>query len=883
MPLAAGHKIGPYQILSLLGAGGMGEVYRAQDTRLNRQVALKVLPPAFANDPERMARFTREAQTLAALNHPNIAAIHGIEGNAIVMELVEGHDLKGPLPIDEALPIARQIADALEAAHERGIVHRDLKPANIKITPQGAVKLLDFGLAKAINEDPDDNSNSPTMSLAMTSAGVILGTAAYMAPEQARGKKVDRRADIWAFGLVLLETLTGRQTYTGETIADTLASVMKEAPDLAGLPASTPPAIRKLIGRCLEKDPVRRLSWIGEARHVIDDSISGVQPEIAATPASKGTPLWATALLGVAALAGLAGTALHLRETRAVQPMVRFQVPPPEKGAFRNGGFALSPDGRKLAFIASDQRNIPMIFVRPLDAVQAVPVAGTEGAASNVFWSPDSRHLAFLVGSRLVRIDSAGGPSMTLCTTGGNPIIGGAWSSQGVILYGTNTGGLWRVSQSGGNCTHLTKPDTAHGEFALMRPSFLPDGQHFLYVTRRPNMNNYIYLASLDGGQPKKLADSNMAGQYVPPQDASANGHLLFMRQGTLMALPLNPKTFDPAGEPAPLAQQVGSRLALGYFSVSQNGVLAFRSGGAGSQYPLIWFDRSGKRGEALGPALNYSALALSRDGKRLAVSGYAEPNSSDVWTMDLARGIPTRLTFNPWPEEYPAWSPDGAYIAYSAELAATGSAAWGIYRKPSNGSGSEELLYQEAARLFVNDWSPDGKYILFGGSPRIAGPSQLWLLPLSGAKPEDRKPISYVSGNAISGFGKFSPDGRWVAYTSEENGSAEVYVQSIPSGGGKFQISTNGGTQPVWRADGSELYYLAGNGYLTAVEVQTSSQFQMGKQTPLFYEQLGYGITYAARYAVTNDGKRILGAPAKEEADQPITVVMNWTAMLKK
>ncbi len=885
MPLAPGHRIGPYEIVAPLGVGGMGEVYRANDTNLGRQVALKVLPPAFANDAERMARFKREAQTLAALNHPNIAAIYGIEGNAIVMELVEGADLKGPLPVDEALKIARQVIDGLEAAHERGIVHRDLKPANIKVTPAGVVKILDFGLAKAIETEPADMGNSPTMSLAMTSAGMILGTAAYMAPEQARGKQVDRRADIWAFGLVLLEMLTGKQTYSGDTVADTLVAVLSKDPPLESLPAGTPAAVRRLLTRCLQKDPTRRLPWIGEARFALEDAGEAPAPVV-----KRGVPIWAAAVLGGLALVGLAGTVLHVREPAPERPVMRFEIPPPGEAGFGGGAFNLSPDGRKLAYMAIGPKKTPVVYVRPLDSTAPAMIAGTEGVRFNVFWSPDSRNLGYMIGNSLFRVDVNSAATEKLCTASGS-IVGGAWSQNGTILYGTNAGGLWKVSQAGGACTQATRSDSSQGELGHMRPMFLPDGDHFIYITRAAGQDKgMIYLASLDSAQRKKLAGpARTAGMYSAPQEGSPYGHLIYLREGSLLAQTLDPKTFDPVGEPVQLAEHVGSRLALGFFSVSRNNILAFRGGKTGSVRLLTWFDREGRSGDRFGPLLAFNALAFSRDGKRLAISGYGEDGNTDVYVVDMARGVPTRFTFNPWMETNPAWSPDGNTIAYSAEDGAVGAANWCIFRKPSNGAGKEELLYKHNTgnRLTVTDWSPDGKHIMFStlreGSGNSSAVQELRLLPVSGDKPEDRRPILYLSEPHNLFQGKFSPDGRWVAYVSDESNTNQVFVQSFPAGAGKFQVSQGGGVQPSWRADGKELYFIGANGLLYAAEVQTQSQFQIGAVKPLFQTSLNFVADSAPRYVVTPDGKRILSSSIGDDETAPITVVLNWTGLLRK
>jgi Tol biopolymer transport system component len=617
--------IAHYRISGKLGEGGMGAVYRSTDTKLDREVAIKVLPDAFARDGDRMARFTREAKVLASLNHPNIAAIYGVEDRALIMELVEGHDLRGPLPTSTARNYARQIAGALDAAHEKGIVHRDLKPANIRNTPDGGVKVLDFGLAK-LGEPANDSpaaSDSPTMTSSATRMGVIMGTAAYMSPEQARGQKVDKRADIWSFGVAFYEMLTGRRLFGGDTVSDTLAAVLKTDPDWSALPPDTPPAIRRLLRRCLDRDRKQRLADIADARLEIDEAMGGAPepPALAAVPQARAAWRWWNAILALVALAGLAVAAEHFRETPPEPAAVRFQIPAPENASFGDMGLALSPDGRQLAFIATGADGRPMLWVRPLDSISAHALPGTEGATLLPFWSPDSRVIAFMVQGKVKKIEAAGGPPQTLCEVPGN-VIGGSWSRDGVVIFGTPSGGLFRVPQAGGTPTRLTPSDDPNGEFGHLRPWFLPDGRHFLYFSRSVKQEVVgIYLATLDGKERRRLVATSQGGAYAPPAAGSRNGHLMFLREGTLMALPLDARRFEPAGDPFPVAEQVGARLAMGFFSVSGNGVLAYRNGAAASRSQLVWFDRQGRALGAIGPPGDYgSGPTLSPDGNRAAV-----------------------------------------------------------------------------------------------------------------------------------------------------------------------------------------------------------------------------------------------------------------------
>jgi hypothetical protein len=588
------------------------------------------------------------------------------------------------MTVSEMLPVARQIAEALEYAHEKGIIHRDLKPANIKLTPEGRVKVLDFGLAKALSADSaaSDPTSSPTLTMRATMAGVIMGTAAYMSPEQARGGHTDKRSDIWAFGVMLYELLTGHQVFGGDTVSDSLAAVLKTDPDWTALPPDTPPAIRRLLRRCLERDRRKRLSDIGDARLEIDEALAGpadILPAPPAPPQRRGTIVhrWATAALALAALGGVAVAVVHLREAAPAPAPVRFQVPPPENVSFGNYGMALSPDGRKLAFITfAGGRS--MLWVRSLESLTAQALPGTEGAGFLPFWSPDSRFIGFFVQSKLKKVDASGGPPQTLCEIAGNALIGGSWSSDGVIVFGYNAGGLYRVSQAGGVPTKVTTSDQSRGELGHLRPWFLPDGRHFLYVTR--GGQPAIYLGSLDGTASKRLVTASQAGAYAPPLSGSEHGHLLFLREGTLMAQPMNPRSLELAGEPFPLAEQVGSSLAMGFFSVSANGVLSYRSGTSGGISQLAWFDREGKLlGSVNAPDGPTGDLMLSPDGKRLAIGKMDQAGNGDIWVIDMARGAPTRFTFDSAVDAHPVWSPDGRRLVFASNRAG-GPGAFDIY-----------------------------------------------------------------------------------------------------------------------------------------------------------------------------------------------------------
>jgi len=904
-----GTTLGVYQILEKLGEGGMGVVYRARDTRLGRDVALKVLPAAFANDPQRMARFEREAHVLASLNHANIATLYGVEESggvrALVMELVEGPTLAeriaaGPLPLEEALPLARQMTDALELAHEKGVTHRDLKPANIKVTPQGAVKLLDFGLAKALDDEPGASGgpHSPTLSLAATRAGMILGTAAYMSPEQARGTPVDQRADIWSFGVVLYEMLVAKQLFGGEMVSDSLAAVITKEPDWEALPADTPAVIRQLLVRCLRKPLRSRLQAIGEARIAIEEHLAAV-PSSPHPPISSSQPLtpvapspsrvvpylgWllAAALLVVAAVLGL----VHFRETSPERPVVRFVIPAPEKGSFRGLAPVISPDGRRVAFITSAADGQFALWVRPIDSLEAQRLPGTEGAAYP-FWSPDSRFIGFNAGAKLKKIEASGGPSQTLCDS--PTFASGAWSRNGVIVFGSFLVGalLQRVSAAGGTTALLTTLDSFRQEVSHSQPHFLPDGRHFLYFVRSGQTEHSgVYLSALDSKDRKRLLGTESSAAYSPPRQGNL-GHLLFLRDGTLMAQSLDAVKLELAGDPFPVAEQVGSAFGVSFFSVSANGVLAYRTGG-GQQSQPSWFDREGKPLGTAGAPGNYITVALSPDGTQVALARTdPQANNTDLWLHDLRRGIPSRFTFHPSNDQHPIWSPDGSRIVYASGR----DGPFNLYQKVSSGSGSEEALLQSGESKRPHDWSRDGRFIVYSSEGPKAG-SDLWVLPVRPAG-ADRKPMPYLKTEFSESHAQFSPgpDGapggapRWMAYASNESGRTQVYVQPFPASGGKSQISSEGGYQPRWRRDGKELFFIAPDARLMSVEVKAAPKFEATVPKALFQTRIfAVSAQFAHYYDVAPDGRRFLiNSQLQETASAPITVVMNWREGLKK
>ncbi len=880
MPLSTGTRLGSYEILAPLGAGGMGEVYRAKDTKLKREVALKVLSDAFARDPERMARFQREAEVLAALNHPQIAAIYGLEGNALVMELVEGENLSGPLPMETAILYARQIAEALEYAHEKGIIHRDLKPANVKITPDGMVKVLDFGLAKAIEDQgtPGDPSNSPTLTLGATRVGVIMGTAAYMSPEQASGKTADRRSDIWSFGAVLYEMLSGRRAFEGESVSDTLASVLKLDPDFSAMPAETPGSIRNLIRRCLTKDRKQRLQAIGEARIVLEapEAVAASPPMGSETRAGF---LWWAAVIVLLAISGVALWEWLKPRPPELRAVIRFTTPLQGKGLMPPP--AVSRDGSRVAIVVSAGEPIKL---RILDQFESRPIPGTEGAFF-VCFSPDGQSIAFLSGNgSLKKVPVSGGAALTLAE--GLPNAGGplSWGEDGSILFGSDAG-LMRIPLAGGKPENILPVDRKKGEFLFSAPQLLPGGRIVLFTIAgaRGIASTQLAALNLQTREKKILLDGVGSGWYAPTGPDPSLGHIVYGLNGSLFAV-----TFDvnrlQVGSPAPVLDGVMGVGAFTTFGFSDSGTLVYVTGSPLDMgtATLAWVDRKGSERPVAAPSRDYmsSTLRLSPDGGR-AVTTIRDAGtlSVDLWLYDLIRGVPTRITFGGINVE-PVWTPDGKRLIYGFSNAGQRGELRSV---PADSSGSPStILASDALVSSPASVSPDGK-VLLGTRPRARdavaqGGRDIWTLALEGA-PAELKPAPFLESPYNKGQARFSPDGKRVAYASNESGRDEIYVVPYPNTGGKTQISTEGGTAPQWARNGRELFYRSGN-RMMAVEVESGAAFRAGAPKMLFERA---GLTDG--FDVAPDGQRFLvikpGAAPAQAGE--LRVVVNWFEELRR
>jgi Tol biopolymer transport system component len=893
MTLATGVRLGPYEILTPLGAGGMGEVYKARDTRLDRAVAIKVLPSHLSDNPDLKQRFEREARAISQLSHPHICALYDVgshEGTEyLVMELLEGQTLadrleKGPLPTDQVLKFGVEIADALDKAHRHGIIHRDLKPGNVMLTKSG-VKLLDFGLAKTLAPSRAESLSSlPTEAeRPLTEKGTIMGTFQYMAPEQLEGKEADPRTDIFAFGTVLHEMATGRKAFSGSSRASLIGAIMNtEPPPVSSVQPMTPPALDHVVRRCLAKEPDDRwqsaadvaseLKWVAEA-----GSQAGAPAAVVSRRKSR--ERLASLVATAAAFAALFFGAAFFRGTRETTPAVRASILPPEKAHFSFAGdnagpVAVSPDGRKIAYLAAGAGR-PMLYVRAIDGILASPLPGTEDSRFP-FWSPDSRTLGFFSEGKLKRTDvAAGGSPATICDAP-NP-RGGTWSRDGVILFEPDTQvPIYRVAATGGTPIPVTK--IAASDYSTHRwPVFLPDGKHFLYLAadhgHPQSEKTGVFFASLDGKENRRLVHTLSEALYC-------SGNLLFLRENSLLAQPFDPSAGRFLGDPTPVAEGVEFDLSTwhGVFSVSEGNILAYQPGAFGASTRLIWYDRAGKVLGTLGGVENFAGdVRISPDGRRVAAA--AGDPVSDVLIFDVASGVKTRLTFSPSFNVAAAWSFDGAQILFSSSRQKSGRVS--VYIKPSGGTAPEQALLPDSTVDHVSDdWSRDGRYIAFNETTGgIGRGSKIWLLPLFG----DRKPYPLLSEHGgDESWSVFSPDSRWVAFDEFTSGAPKIFVVPARGPGGKWQVSTAGGYRPRWRGDGREIYYIGPDLTLMAAEVDgTGSEFHVGSVKPLFRTHAVSNPAYA--YDVTPDGQRFLINSLEAEESTPITLVVNWNAALKK
>ena len=877
-----GKKLSHYKVLEKIGQGGMGEVYRAEDTNLSREVAIKVLPEQFTQDPQRLARFEREAKLLASLNHPNIAAIYGLEEadgvRFLALELVPGDTLaervaKGPMPVEEALEVCRQIAEGMEAAHENGVIHRDLKPANVKVTPAGQVKILDFGLAKAFEAEPPvtDISQSPTLTEEMTRAGVILGTAAYMSPEQAKGEAVDKRADIFAFGCVLYELLTGKRTFDGKTITETLAKILEGEPNWVALPDSTPLRIKELLQDCLQKEAHDRLHDIANVRIQIKkalkepasptDVVSAIQPVQQRWGMTVG-------LVVGAVIAGLAAWLL-MQPSSPEQPLSRFVIrlsPPVVLLIGNSNALAISPDGRHFVYRGVGEGG-RQLYLRSLDDFVDKPIPGTEGYSGSPFFSPDGKSIGFFADNKLKKTSLAGGSPITLCDalSGGRS---GDWFEDTIVFGATlpSGRGLYQVSANGGEPEMLATVNSDEGEGAYSDPDFLPDGKDFLFNIRL-DTGFQTALLSLETGEQKVLLENARQARYL------STGHLVYeqSRTGNLMVVPFDLAALEETGDSVPVVQGVRqSPVGSVDYAISDNGTLVYvpSTSTGGFRLTLVWVDRQGQATPLIEDRQVYFGPRLSPDGQRVAVEVRSDVNQGgDIWIYDIGHGTRMRLTVE-GTNQSPVWTPDGTRVTFNSIR----DGPRDLYWKPADGSGQAEPLLKSENALVPASRSPDGELLAFYDT---SGARDIWVLPREG----DASPFVATAFDERSSM--FSPDGRWLAYVSDESGRDEVYVQPYPGPGGKWPISTEGGTEPRWSADGRELFYRLGD-KMMVVEVQSEPAFTSGRPQLVFEGPYLLG-TSVANYDISPDGQRFLMIKVEEGQQDQINVVLNWFEELKR
>jgi serine/threonine-protein kinase len=909
-----GTTINHFKVIEKIGQGGMGEVYRAEDTNLSREVAIKVLPEQFTQDPQRLARFEREAKLLASLNHPNIAAIHSFEHaddvHFLVLELVPGETLqervaKGPVPVEEALEVCRQIAEGVEAAHAKGVIHRDLKPANVKVTPEGKVKILDFGLAKAFEEEisPADMSQSPTLTEEMTRAGVILGTAAYMSPEQAKGKPVDKRADIFAFGAVLYELLTGKRTFEGETITETIASVLKSEPDWEKLPGDTPGRIKELLEDCLQKDPHDRLHNIANVRIQIKKALSEpatVSPN-GPTMATQPAPLRRTITLGLAVLAGaaLGVTIWSLMRSPFLPPatlkQLVIQLPSTAPLAVETWrpAVAFSPDGSRLVYVAN-RDGTRQLYLRQMDRLEATPIPGTEGGHSP-FFSPDGQSVGFIVGYDLKKVSVSGGAPEPLAHI--SPVTRGAsWGPDDTIIFTpSQNGGLSRTSAVGNAASPyafsdasshpmeaqiLTTPDPTKGEYSHRWSQFLPGGKTVLFTidTGGSFDEARIGVLSLETGKVNVLLDGGTNARYSP------TGHIVFSRAGALLAVPFDLERLERTGDPVTVVEGILMEPGgAAHFTFSDDGSLAYVPGAMlVPDRKLVWVNRQGEVDPLPAEAREYMHPSLSPDGKQLAVT-IREGSNYDVWVSEVERGSLGRLTSHPGEDFAPIWTPDGKQVTFASEMTGTGPILWW---RPADASGPQELLLEreEGRGQYPSSWSPDGQTLAFTDLLDPVKGQDIWMLPLEGKQ----EPWAFLDTEFEESGAMFSPDGRLLAYTSNETGRDEVYLQpfSVTGPRGTKQVSVGGGAEPLWAPDSRELFYRDGD-KMMAVAIETEPELSVGTPRLLFegrFLPVLSGDEPGSSYDISPDGERFLMIQREQDlVPTEIIVILNWFEELKR
>ncbi|HEV8366624.1 MAG TPA: protein kinase [Pyrinomonadaceae bacterium] len=904
MSLSPNSQLAHYTIISKIGAGGMGEVYRARDTRLDREVAIKLLPAEVSSDPDRLKRFEQEARATSALNHPNILTVYdiGTENGSpyIVAELLEGEELRdrldaGQIPLRKAIDYAQQIVSGLSAAHEKGIVHRDLKPENLFVTNDDRVKILDFGLAKLRSNSNDERGSEDETRKVITNPGVVMGTVGYMSPEQVRGEKSDYRSDIFSFGAMLHEMITGRRAFRRDTMAETMTAILREEPE--ELSASNPninPALERIVNRCLEKKPERRFHSAHDLCFVLESlsaqsssassSGSGLTTQASIAAVAKTTSSkWRDRLPWIVAAISLIGLLSLLVFTLArswgnekPSTVTRFVVMAPEKVTTLLSP-ELSPDGRDLVF-AGVKDGTATLWIRPLGSLTATPIPGTDGVSNPHFWSPDSRSIAFPAAGQLKRLDLSGGNPKTLCALPvGPPGNGGTWNRDGIILF-SSAGKIFRVSANGGN-TELVIGDDKSTDALYRYPIFLPDDHHFLYLksgTQQGAGYSEIFVTSIDGGERTRLTQADSHALYI----AAGGGNLIFARDDALVAQSFDVNSLKLSGEPYTISEKVSvNNMSRGFFSVSSNGTVVLDPMGLRFDAQVLeWFDRSGKPLGTLGDSGRYmmsiSNQKLSRDGKRIAVAKVdPQTRTRDIYVIEIARNTSSRLTFDPGEDQYPIWSPDGSRIAWNSNRDGGITA---IYQKLASGVGEDELLLKSDAPISPSSWSPDGRFLLYNRTDPKTGPD-IWVLPTEG----EQKPYVFLQTPFSESAPRFSPDGKFVAYVSQDQGRPEVFVQTFPASGNRWQISNNGGRAPAWRGDGKEIFFVSGDNKLVSAEVTTGNGFEVGIPKPLFdlvsVGALSFGYV---NFAPTLDGERFLVTHQSESvASLQYVVVQNWTS----